>query len=190
MKNSIKIAIVSAGLYFTGLNANAQSKPQNPETPSVQIEAGLSFLAPVGKANDLYQGGYGVVAQGNFPVTPKFQITASAGNEILKKDKNAPNSQTLADIKHIPLNIGTRFFLFNQLYLNGEAGVSLLTNKNDFQNGKEAAFTYAQQVGYLFALGKKNYLDAGVRYESIGKHYKGGNATNFVGAKLSYNFSL
>jgi hypothetical protein len=39
-------------------------------------------------------------------------------------------------------------------------------------------------------MGGKSNLDLGIRYESTGKHFAGGKATNYLGFKLLYTFSI
>jgi len=46
--------------------------------------------------------------------------------------------------------------------------------------------THAPQIGVLLPVGNRNYIDAGVRYESNTKFYTDGNSNNFFAIRVAY----
>ena len=191
MNTKSTIAVTFIALILVGSMASAQTvEKDKQEGNSLQIQGGISFLTPMGKADAHYKGGNGAILQVNLPVSKVLKLTLNGGYEVTKKEDSQVANAEFGDLNHIPLNLGLRYAFYKKFYASGEAGVSLLTNKKDFKNGKVAAFTYAPQVGYLFSISKQSSIDAGIRFEGIGKHYQSGYATNFFGLRVSYNYSI
>ena len=102
----------------------------------------------------------------------------------------AKTSNNLDDIHMIPVKAGLKFFALKNVYVQGEAGASFITNKNDLGFSKSAVFAYTPQAGVLFNVGGKNYIDAGFRFEGNTKFSDGGKTNNFLGLRVAYAFNL
>jgi hypothetical protein len=191
MNTKTTVALTFTALFLAGSTVRAQTaEPAKTFYNSLQIQAGISFLSPLGKADERYEGGNGAILQVDIPMSEVLKLTLNGGYEVIKKEDSEVVNVDFGDLKHVPLNLGLRYAFYKKFYASGEAGISLLTNKKDFKNGKVAAFTYAPQVGYLFTIGKQSIIDAGIRFEGIGKHYESGYATNFFGLRVSYNYNI
>lgn len=90
--------------------------------------------------------------------------------------------------KRIPVKVGLKFFPVANLYVQGDAGVSLLTNKADFIKGNTVAFTFSPQIGYLFELGSNSNIDVSSNYQNTGKQYDQGATTDYIGFRLLYSY--
>lgn len=193
MKNLKKLMIAAVFVVLTAFNLHAQTTAEaNQESETgFRIGVGFGLIYPLGNSKDRYDGGYSFLVQAEFPLASKYlYLTAASGYENIFGKEDELDNPVFPDIKRIPAKVGVKFFPIKNLYLHGEAGASFLTNKPDFRNGNSVAFIFAPQIGYQIPLGDKNSLDLGVRYESTGKHYSGGNSTNYFGFKLLYAFSL
>jgi hypothetical protein len=140
--------------------------------------------------NDSYDWSIGGSIQADFPIVKdQLYVTVNGGyqNFFAKKINGVKTGQ---DLELIPAKAGLKFFIVPSLYIQGEAGATFLANKTDVGATKSTAFVYAPQVGYLFNLGGKNYLDAGVRFEGDTKFTDGGNSNNFLALRLAYSFGL
>jgi hypothetical protein len=194
MKTSIKLSILIFSLLSTiSLNLKAQdiNPPGTPKTTNlgsgIRLSAGIESGLPIGKLNDAYSWNFGGSVQADFPIIDReLYATLNAGfNNIY-----ANNVSNAADIQLIPVKAGLKYFPAKNFYIQGEAGASFIANKSDLGATKSAAFVYAPQVGVLFNVGGKNYIDAGVRFESNSKFYTNGNTSNFVGLRIAYAFNL
>jgi len=194
MKTSIKLSVLIFSLLSViSLNIKAQdiNNPVTPKTTSlgsgIRLSAGVESGIPLGKLNNNYNLNFGGSLQADFPVIDRqLYVTLNTGfNNIYADDiTNAP------DIQLIPVKVGLKYFPVKNFYIQGEAGASFIANKTDLGATKSAAFVYAPQVGVLFNVGRKNYIDAGVRFESNSKFYTNGSTSNFIGLRVAYAFNL
>jgi hypothetical protein len=144
----------------------------------------------VGDLKDAYNWMIGGSVQADIPVIQSLYVTVNAGyNNFFIKDElkqlGGKNMQL------IPLKAGLKYFPVGDVfYVQGQAGVSLLTNKSDLNADKSAAFVYAPQIGALVKLAPKNYLDIGFRWEGTSSFYDGGSSANFLGLRVAYSFGL
>jgi hypothetical protein len=194
MKTSIKLSVLIFSLLSViSLNIKAQdiNNPVTPKTTSIgsgiRLSAGVESGIPLGKLNNNYNLNFGGSLQADFPVLDRqLYVTLNTGfNNIYADDiTNAP------DIQLIPVKVGLKYFPVKNFYIQGEAGASFIANKTDMGATKSAAFVYAPQVGVLFNVGRKNYIDAGVRFESNSKFYTNGSTSNFIGLRVAYAFNL
>ncbi len=195
MKNLTKTAVLAlafAGLTFSAKAQNTTSTPE-PSTrtsKAVRLSIGPDAGFPVGSLSDTHNWNLGGSIQADFPIATGFDVTANAGfNNFFGKTYNAGLVSVKApDIDLIPVKVGLKYFPVENFYVQGEAGASFIANKNKIGATESAAFTYAPQIGVLFLVGDKNYIDAGVRYESNTKFYTNGNSNNFFAIRVAYAF--
>lgn len=190
MKKSIKISVVAfAFLSFLSLYSNAQTTASKTESygSGIRLSVGADAGVPVGSLNSAYNWSLGGSLQGDFPIVKdQLYATLNSGyNNIFAKGQNA-----IPDIHLIPVKAGLKYFFIKQVYIQGEAGISFLTDKNMLGANKSAVFVYAPQAGVVLNIGGKNYIDAGFRFESNQKFYDGGNTANFLALRVAYAFGL
>lgn len=183
MKQVIKI-IIAVVVTVWSTAAMAQLKNSVPGK-GVRLSVGVETGVPVGKFNKGTQWNLGGSVQADFNLVKRVLfVTANAGYNNFFTENN-----TKGDIQLIPVKAGLKYFPVKNLYIQGEAGVSFIANKSKIDADKSASFVYAPQVGYLIPLGKGNYLDAGVRFESNSKFYNNGSQANFLGLRVAYAFN-
>lgn len=176
-----KLAIVLVLTSITTMNLNAQTTDNNDSPkPGTRISGGFKLITPTGDTRSFYDGGYGLSVQADIPlVSSNLYLTSNSGFETIFAKEDANDNPIIPDIKRIPVKAGLKYFPVNKLYVHGEAGASILTNKPDFNNGNTVAFMFSPQVGYLLELGNRSALDLGVRYEYTTKHFSGGDAVSY-----------
>lgn len=190
MKNSIKTCVFALSLFtFFSFHAKAQTSTAKTESyvSGIRLSVGADAGIPVGSLNNGHDWSLGGSIQGDFPLL-KDQLfaTLNAGyNNIFTGSQN-----NVPDFQLIPVKAGLKYFVIKQIYIQGEAGVSFLTNKNSLGADNTAVFVYAPQVGVLLNIGGKNYIDAGFRFESNQKFFNGGTTSNFLALRIAYAFNL
>ncbi|HTD40821.1 MAG TPA: hypothetical protein VK671_09390 [Mucilaginibacter sp.] len=190
MKNSIKISVAAIALLsFFGLRSNAQTTTSKTESyaSGIRLSVGADAGIPVGSLKNAYDWNLGGSIQGDFPIL-KNQLYATINGGY--SNFFAKSQYTIPDIHLIPVKAGLKYFIIKQVYIQGEAGVSFLTNKNDVGADKSTVFVYAPQAGVLLNVGGKNYIDAGFRFESNQKFFDGGSTSNFLAIRVAYAFNL
>ena len=194
MKSTLKItALVAAFAAFT-LGAKAQTNPTPTTTTTsggVRLSIGVDAGIPTGKVSDNYNWNIGGSVQADIPVANQLFVTVNAGyNSIMGKNNVNGTNVSATDIQLLPAKAGLKYFPVKSFYVQGEAGAAFALNKSDLGFDKSAAFIYAPQIGYQFALGGKSYLDAGVRYEASTKFVSTVNDSkiNFFGLRIAYAF--
>lgn len=190
MKKSIKICVGAIALFsFFSLRSVAQTSASKTESygSTIRLSVGADGGIPVGSLRTGYNANVGGSLQADFPILKdQLYATLNAGyNNIF-----ARNRYNIPDIHLIPVKAGLKYFIIKQVYIQGEAGVSFLTNKNDLGTDKSAVFVYAPQAGVLLNVGGKNYIDAGFRFESNQKFFDGGRTANFLALRVAYAFNL
>jgi hypothetical protein len=196
MKTLFKTAILS--LAIAGLSYSAQAQTTTTTTPStrtnkaIRLSVGPDAGFPVGSLSDTHNWNLGGSIQADFPIATGLDVTANAGfNNFFGKDYTVgPVTGKYTDISLIPVKVGLKYFPVENFYIQGEAGASFIANKEKIGATESTAFTYAPQIGVLFPVGNKNYIDAGIRYESNTKFYTNGNTNNFFGIRVAYAFDL
>jgi hypothetical protein len=182
MKQLMRITAAVAIMMYSTVSM-AQVK-KSADDKVVRLSVGIETGLPVGKFNTGTKWNLGGSVQADFSVVKRVLfITANAGYNNFFTEKS-----TKGDLQLIPVKAGLKYFPVNNLYIQGEAGVSFLANKSKIDADKSASFVYAPQVGYLIPLGRGNYLDAGIRFESNSKFYEKGNQANFLGLRIAYAF--
>ena len=197
MKNITKTAVLA--LAFVGLTVATKAQTTTTTTTStrtnkaIRLSIGPDAGFPVGSLSDTHNWNLGGSIQADFPIATGLDVTANAGfNNFFGKDYTfGPLSGKYQNINLIPVKVGLKYFPVENFYVQGEAGASFIANKNSVGATESTAFTYAPQIGVLFPVGNKNYIDAGVRFESNTKFYtNGNNNNNFFGIRVAYAFDL
>jgi hypothetical protein len=188
MKNSIKIGVITTLFSFTSLLSTAQSTNKAEDYGSgIRLSIGADAGIPVGSLNSGYDWNLGGSVQGDFPIIKnQFYATINSGYNNFFSGNNSNGN----DLHLIPVKAGLKYFPVNRFYIEGEAGVAFLTNKNNVGANKSAAFVYAPQAGVLLNIGGKNYIDAGIRFESNQKFDDYGRTSNFFAIRIAYAFNL
>jgi len=193
MKKSIKISVIALAIVsIFAVSANAQEG--RPVSSSVnnkfKLSIGPEVALPIGDFSDRYNWAIGGSVQGELPVVKdKLFITLNAGYlSFIKNDDY--NGLYQSNLQLIPVKAGLKYFPVKNFFVQGEAGVSFLTNKEDVGATKSATFAYAPQIGYQFNLGDSNSLDLGVRFQGNSKFTDNGSSNNFFGLRVAYSFGL
>ncbi|PTR00009.1 outer membrane putative beta-barrel porin/alpha-amylase [Mucilaginibacter yixingensis] len=183
------LVLALAGLTF---GAKAQTKSEDPAA-ATRLSIGVEGALPTGNLSNAYNWSLGGSAQVEFPLASKLALTVNAGyNNIFGKTVTVGNvSADIQDIHLLPVKAGLKYYPVGNLYVQAEGGASFLLNKDKTAYNKSAAFVYAPQVGYLFPVSAKSYIDAGVRYEGSTKFANAdGSTIQFVGLRVAYAFNL
>lgn len=114
-----------------------------------------------------YDGSLGIDVRAQYDFTKKTSITLTSGyTHLFAKPE---------DLGFVPAKLGFKYFLGNQFYVMGEAGVAF---------GVNGPIDNSLIVAPVFGFANK-YLDASVRYE----HYSD-YETDQIALRLAYGFSL
>jgi hypothetical protein len=173
-------------LLFAGsyLGANAQAVPD-----TMRVNIGLEGGLPL---NDRYKSVLGVSLRIDYPIARKTYITGTAGyNKMFAASTpqlilNVPN----ADLQTVPLKIGIKQFVIRHFYVLGEVGQTLLLNKTQAFATKSSSLTFSPQIGMLFFLKNRTYIDAGIRHEILNSFNNDNEKFNFWAAHIAYAFNL
>lgn len=196
MKTTFKISALI--LAFAGLALGAKAQTSSTSTSKtttsngVILSVGVDAGIPTGKLSDAYNWNLGGSVQADIPVIQhQLFVTVNAGyNNIFGKNNIDGTGLDATNIQLLPVKAGLKFFPISNFYVQGEAGAAFLLNKSDLNDDKSAAFIYAPQIGYQFALGGKSYIDAGIRYEASTKFNSAvdNSKVNFFGLRVAYAF--
>lgn len=189
MKTTFKISALVLAFAALSFGAKAQTTTTSTTTNSgVRLSIGVDAGIPVGDFNKTHNFNLGGSVQADIPVVKSLFVTVNAGyDNFFGKTINGVD---VNNINLIPVKAGLKYFLIPSLYVQGEAGASFLTNKDQLGATKSAAFVYAPQVGVLLPVGGKSFIDAGVRFESNSAFVNNGSQLNFIGLRLAYAFGL
>lgn len=194
MKSTLKITALVLALAGFTLSAKAQTNPTSTKTTAsgIRYSIGVDAGIPTGKLADNYNWNLGGSLQADIPVASQLFVTVNAGyNNIFGKDVTVGAVTVKAtDIQLLPVKAGLKYFPVQNFYIQGEAGAAFVLNKTKIGADNSTAFIYAPQIGYQFALGGSNYIDAGVRYEASTKLISNvdDSKVNFVGLRVAYGF--
>jgi hypothetical protein len=194
MKSTLKITALVLALAGFTLSAKAQTNPTSTKTTAsgIRYSIGVDAGIPTGKLADNYNWNLGGSLQADIPVASQLFVTVNAGyNNIFGKDVTVGAATVKAtDIQLLPVKAGLKYFPVQNFYIQGEAGAAFVLNKSKIGADNSTAFIYAPQIGYQFALGGSNYIDAGVRYEASTKLKSAvdDSKVNFVGLRVAYGF--
>lgn len=191
MKTTFKISALALAFAALSFGAKAQSTTTSTTTNSgVRLSIGVDAGIPVGSFNDTHSWNLGGSVQADLPVAKQLFVTVNAGYDNFFGKSIVNSSLNYTDIHLIPVKAGLKYFLVENLYVQGEAGASFLANKKDLGATKSTAFVYAPQVGVLFPVGGKSFIDAGIRFEGNSAFVDNGKSLNLIGLRLAYAFGL
>lgn len=163
---------------FAFSNVNAQKKDPAMNGPKLGIGAEFAFpTGDFGKGSDF---GYGGSLLYQHPVAPNLNLTGSAGY-LNFESKEIPGIGKL-NAGFIPVKVGARYFLAENIYVNGELGASFATGSNN----SGTAFVYSPGVGVEFPVSDKSSIDLGGRYEG----WSNNGTLSFIGVRAAFNFGL
>lgn len=184
MKQILKFTLAFVFILFLAHTATMAQLRNSIAGKGVRLSAGVETGIPTGDFNSGNQWNLGGSLQADFNVAKRVLfVTANAGyNRFFMED------EANGDISLIPVKAGLKYFPVKNLYIQGETGVSFVANKSKIDADRSAAFIYAPQIGYLIRLNSRNYLDAGIRFESQSKIYSNGSRLNFFGLRVAYAF--
>jgi hypothetical protein len=196
MKTTRKIGVVTALLVSFAFASQAQTPTTGSASPSqpdkeFRLSVGPEATLPLGDFSNAYNWSIGGSVQADIPVISHLYVTVNAGyQDVLAKSGN--EFSNVQNLQLIPLKAGLKYFFLGDLvYVQGQAGATILANKSDAFADKSAGFTYSPQVGVLLKLAPKNYLDAGFYYQSTQSFWNDGPGTlNTLGLRVAYTFGL
>lgn len=177
-----KLFLVTAIAGILGLSSvNAQTK--DVAMTGSKLGIGAEFAFPTGSFGDAYDFGYGGSLQFQTPIANKLNFIATGGYLNFKgNDINVAGiTEKLPDQGFIPLKIGARYFLAENVYAGGELGAAIGTGSNS-----NTSFIYTPHIGIEFPVADKSTIDLGARYEA----WSNNGTSRFVGLRLAYNFGL
>ena len=187
-----KLIYLIALISFT-LTAKAQYSPV-PDT--IRYSIGVDAGSPNGGFSNSYKFFAGASLQVDFPLTERIYITANGGyNTLFAAANSSSNPMSIqnvsqANMSYAPIKIGFKYLLIRSFYIQAEGGESLLLNKSAVYALNSTGITYAGQMGIIFRLKQKTYIDAGIRYEAVQSFYGDGGYNNFFAARIAYAFNL
>ena len=185
---------IIAVLLFTGsyMCVNAQAIPDTLRI-SIGVDAGMPN-------SDIYSSVLGGSLRIDYPITRKLYVTATGGfNQMFISSKvfSSPTAfpQSIANVKFadlqtVPIKVGIKYFAIRHFYLLGEVGETLLLNKAQAFATYNSSLTFSPQMGMLFFLKKRNYIDAGIRYESVKSFNNDNEKLDFWAAHIAFAFNL
>jgi hypothetical protein len=172
------------------------AKAQNTAVPdTTRISVGLDGSHPEGNFAGSYTFGIGASVQVDIPWTEKLYVTGSVGYMDYSPNSSGSSPEEIINVKLsnlelAPIKVGLKYFLIRTFYVQGEVGETLLLNKSAVYGLNSFGLTYAPQMGILFKLKHKNYIDGGVRFERAQSFYGDGGYNNFWGVRVAYAFNL
>jgi hypothetical protein len=179
--NNLFLALAIASVSGLG-SVNAQTK--DVAMTGSKLGIGAEFAFPTGQFGNYFDFGYGGSLQFQTPIANKLNFTATAGYLSFNGKDNitvGTMTGTIPNYGVVPLKVGARYFLLENLYAGGELGVAIATSI-----GSGTGFIYTPNIGIEFPVADKSTIDFGARYEVFSN-----NATRrFVGLRLAYNFGL
>lgn len=114
----------------------------------------------------VYNIGLTVSGKGEFPVSGKVAITATAAYSIFFYKSNLfGNSKTPDAARFIPLKAGVKYYLNPGIYFEGELGTAIETNYL-----RRDLFAFSLGPGFIIPIKGKYGVDFGLRYEKWSNH--------------------
>jgi len=186
-------------VIFLGLSYGATAQ-QSAVPDTTRYSVGFDAAFPTGNLNNGYLWGTGVSAQVDIPLTTKWYVTANVGyNSFFPQKSQTANGYAIAGVSQpnmavLPAKVGVKYFLIRTFYLQGEVGESLILNKSALYAYQSNALTFAPQIGLLFKLHHKNYIDVGFRYQWFQDIYGTDEALSaynkYWAFRFAYGFNL
>jgi len=162
---------------IAGLFAFSSVKAQDAAMSGPKLGIGAEFAFPIGNFGDVFKLGYGGSLQYQHPIAAKAKLTGSAGYLNFKAKDQFGGGTT----GFVPVKVGARYFLAENIFVNGELGAAIST-----ESGGSTAFAYSPGVGVEFPVADKSAIELGARYEG----WSNNGTTSFIGLRLAWNFGL
>jgi hypothetical protein len=89
-----------------------------------------------------------------------------------------------------PFKIGLKYYLIRTFYVQAEAGETILLNEAAVYGDYNSAFTYSPQMGILFKLKHRQYIDAGIRWQRTQSFFYSTSGNSIWGVRVAYAFGL
>ena len=169
---------------IAGIFAFSSAKAQDPAMSGPKLGVGVEFGFPMGDFGDVRDFGVGGSLLYQHPIANKLNFTGSAGYlSFTGKEFTSPLGGTvkLDAAGFIPVKAGLRYFLAENIFVNGEVGAVFGT-----QDGAGTAFAYSPGIGVEFPVADKSTLELGGRYEGWSKN----GTSSFIGLRAAWNFGL
>lgn len=164
-----KIIFTLAIIASISLSSLAQNK-----YPFSNTSVGLEFGFPVGDANN-GMNLLGFNLQYEYPISHSTNLTGSAGYSFLFSTSKGGSSSG-----HIPLKVGGKQYLNQNLYITAEAGAIF----NLISYGQTTSFAFSPGLGLSLPSSTKSSIDFGIRYEQWVNSY------SFFGLRAAYALKL
>jgi hypothetical protein len=169
-----KIALLATLLSMIQLSVNAQ----------------IEIAKLIGKNSADYKTGFGGFLKFGYPVSDAADVNLEVGAMFFFEKQNSASG-----IAFLPVKLGYRYTLNGSgtgFYAEPQAGFNAYgVNSHDVDgynvDDKFHGIVLGVGTGYLFPSFSGVQFDLGLRYETV--LYKG-NSVNFVGLRLSHNFSF
>jgi len=192
MNITFKKLIVFIAFISISFAAKAQYSAVS-DTARIAIGPDFSFTS--GAFKSIYKTGIGAAIQLDVPLSEKFYVTGTAGYTSYGAVNSSSNPNYITGVKSsgmdvAPLKIGLKIYLIRTFYVQAEAGESLLLNESKVYGDYANAFTYDPQIGILFKLKHRNYIDAGVRWERTQSFFYSTGYNTTWGVRVAYAFGV
>ena len=196
MTTNRKIGVVTALFVCFGFTTYAQDQSASAGSSNsikeFRLSVGPEFGLPIGNFSSAYSWIFGGSIQADIPIVNNLYAVVNVGYDDVFVKKNSAENFPNRNLQLIPAQAGLKYFVFSDLiYVQGTAGATILGNHSDVGADKTAGFTYSPQVGILFKLAPKNYVDAGFYFQQTQSFWNdGGGNTSSLGLRLAYSFGL
>lgn len=173
---------------IAGIFAFSSAKAQDPAMSGPKLGVGVEFGFPMGDFGDIYNLSVGGSLLYQHPIANQLNFTVNAGylNFTGKEYDVAGLGKVKADnLGVIPVKAGLRYFLAENIFVNGEVGAVFGTS-----DGFGTRFAYSPGIGVEFPVADKSTLELGARYEGWSKKGDNGITPQTIGLRLAWNFGL
>ena len=175
---------------------NHQSKAQNTiekiERSGLKLSAGVTGAISTGDFNDRHKWGLGGYLQADLPISGGLHgVLSAAFINFFGKDTMRNNSRhSVADAQFLPVKAGLKYYVFSIVYVQADAGVSFVLNKDKQKYSRSAAFIYAPQAGISLPVTARNNLDIAVAYDRSSEfvHNVKGSKVDYFSLKVGFQF--
>ncbi|MDB4904945.1 MAG: hypothetical protein JWQ63_4226 [Mucilaginibacter sp.] len=189
MKKSLLLLVILIGAVFSTYAQN------NDATPKISV--GFSVGGALPPASNTYPLAGGIAFKFEYPVVSNrlnviittgytYYVTANGYSTGVDYSSYGSYNYSYGSIaSFIPVEIGAKLYVFNRLYIEGDAGVSFYLNSS---TNRTVAPIVSPSVGYTIPFGHSRFsLDLGVGYES---RIEAGDNFSQVAFRGAFNFGL
>jgi hypothetical protein len=154
--------------------------------PPVLLSIGADVGFATAPTNQTYASTTGLSFKFELPFqNQRLNLTLTAAYSNYNP-KNTPATDTLQNGHYVPVEIGLKYFLYKNIYFEGDIGESF--NINSQYMGYQSVFIYSPVAGISLPIQKNTAaIDMSVRYES--RIESAGNI-NQVAFRVAYKFGL